>query len=212
MAPKVNYTKEAIIAAALDAVRHHGVEALSARNVARELGGSTQPIYRQFTSITELKRAVATEARRIAASYSLEAIDHESAFLSIGLGYLAFSRAEPNVFRFLLLHGGETWMPGSDGWPLNDLVEKMRSDPPLSSLSEARLRELLRDMFIYTHGLSALQPQRPSVEELERERDLLRSVGGRLIILAVSRAGGGFDINSYKEILHDEDHGSERES
>ena len=202
MAPKVKHTKEAIIHAGLEVVRHRGPAGLTARNIAEQLGSSIQPIYRTFASMEVLSAEVSAAASRIALSYAWEAEDEESAFLAIGLGYLEFSRAEPHLFRFLLAGGFRLWSPTAADWPLFELLGKMRRDGLIAELSEESLRRLLRDMFIYTHGLSALAPSNPTWDERNQERDLLRYVGGRLMALAVLEERGEFSFEAITRRFH----------
>ena len=54
MPPKVKITKEEITAAALELLRQRGMEAINARAVAKELGCSTQPIFSNYSTMTEL--------------------------------------------------------------------------------------------------------------------------------------------------------------
>jgi AcrR family transcriptional regulator len=187
MPPLISFSKKDILQAAVEVVRRRGPGKITARSVAAQLGSSTQPIYRAFASIEALVQAVEARAVETALRYCQDALDEESAFLSIGLGYLKFSREEPNLFRLLVASGRATWSPTSPDWPLYDLVEKMTRDRYVSSLPEEILRKLLRDMFIYTHGLATLAAQEPSPEDLVRERELLRYVGAQLIRQAWTR-------------------------
>jgi len=58
MPPKVKITREEIIAAAVSIVRRSGAEAVNARDVARELNCSTQPVFSNFETMEELRAAV----------------------------------------------------------------------------------------------------------------------------------------------------------
>ena len=58
MPAKVRYPRESIIAAAVRLVRHSGPEALNARALAKEMGCSTQPIFRVFDSMEQIHAEV----------------------------------------------------------------------------------------------------------------------------------------------------------
>ena len=51
MPPTVRFTRDAVLHAACQLMRREGMEALNARAIAKELGGSTQPIFRLFTNM-----------------------------------------------------------------------------------------------------------------------------------------------------------------
>jgi len=187
MPPKVSFTREKIIDAAVSLVRREGVGKLNARSVAREIQGSTQPIYRVFTSIDELEEAVIEKVTPLALKYMLEAEDDESAFLSIGLGYLKFAREEPQFFDLLFVRAKKKWNFTSRSPLLGPVVEKMRRDWYLKNLDDRILLGLFRDMFIYTHGLCTLQSIDIDRADPAQERKLLHDVGGQLIAMTVIR-------------------------
>lgn len=58
MPPKPRFTREEIIAAALDIVSRKGVEALTARELGEALGSSARPIFTVFRSMEELQQEV----------------------------------------------------------------------------------------------------------------------------------------------------------
>ncbi|MBR5140792.1 MAG: TetR family transcriptional regulator, partial [Clostridia bacterium] len=69
MPPKVKTTKDDIIHAAINLVREGGAEAINARNIAAALKCSTQPVFSNFASMTELKFKVIEEADKLYNKY-----------------------------------------------------------------------------------------------------------------------------------------------
>ena len=104
MPPSVRFSREAVLNAAYQLVRREGPAALNARAVARELGGSTQPIFRIFSGMEELKQAV-IELTLQTWKNSLSQRLLESAFpyLTIGMCFLLFARDEPELFKLLFM-------------------------------------------------------------------------------------------------------------
>jgi AcrR family transcriptional regulator len=202
MPPKTVMTREHIIAGAIRVVRAGGPEALTARSVAGALGCSTQPIYSVFGSIDALVKATVDRALEILVAHQLPTPDPESAFLGIGLAYLDFSRSEPHLFQLLMSAGRKRLSPSSPEWPFASLTDKMRRDCALSDLPAERLQRLLKNMFIYTHGMAALAPAQPTHQDLESERALLREVRGRMIALAVMEERGQFDLEAVARRFH----------
>jgi AcrR family transcriptional regulator len=68
MPPKPDMSREQVLQAAFDLLREKGIEALTARSLAERLHCSTQPIYRIFKSMDELKE----QAYERAACYLME--------------------------------------------------------------------------------------------------------------------------------------------
>lgn len=103
MPPKVKFTKQEIIDAALETVRENGTDGLTARNIARRLGTSSHPIFTYYDTITELKRDVFTAANEIHRKYIGQGLKEKIPFLGVGRKYLAFAKEEPELYRLLYL-------------------------------------------------------------------------------------------------------------
>ena len=58
MAPKVKVTKGQILTAAVNIVRRDGIGALNARDLAKRLNCSTQPIFSCYSTMEKLKTDV----------------------------------------------------------------------------------------------------------------------------------------------------------
>jgi len=88
MAPKNKFTKEEMIAAALRVVRTRGIDGLTAKTMAEELGTSTRPIFTGFGSIKEVKQAVYAAAVRVYDDYTNAGLAEEIPFLGVGTQYI----------------------------------------------------------------------------------------------------------------------------
>ena len=106
-------SREAIIEAALAHIEAHGVDALSMRTLAADLGVAPNALYRYFPSKTDLSFALSDEAGRIlltdlqAAAQGLSALDAVRATAQI---YLQFARTRPALYAIKMSHcksGGE---------------------------------------------------------------------------------------------------------
>ena len=65
MAPKNKFSREEMVDAALRVVRTNGIDALTAKALAKELGTSTQPVFTCFNTMDTLKKEVLAAAERI---------------------------------------------------------------------------------------------------------------------------------------------------
>ena len=70
MAPKNKFTKEEMVAAALQVVRTKGIEGLTAKTMADALGTSTQPIFTAFGSMDIVRQEVCAAAVRVYDQYT----------------------------------------------------------------------------------------------------------------------------------------------
>ena len=82
MAPKNKFTKEEMVEAAIRVVRDKGIDGLTAKALADELGTSTQPVFTGYVS-AGLKEKIP--------------------FFGVGMQYIRFAREEPELYRFLFL-------------------------------------------------------------------------------------------------------------
>lgn len=64
MPPKVKYTKDEIIWAALDLAREGGIRSVTARGLAERLGCSVKPIFGLFENMEEVLEAVLKTANQ----------------------------------------------------------------------------------------------------------------------------------------------------
>ncbi len=104
MPPSVRFSREAVLDAAYQLVRREGPSSLNARAVARELGGSTQPIFRLFSGMDELRSAVIERALQDWKGKLRARIqDSRFPYLTIGMSYLLFARDEPELFKLLFM-------------------------------------------------------------------------------------------------------------
>lgn len=137
--------------AAYQLVRREGPSALNARAVAKELGGSTQPIFRLFANMEELRQSVVELALQTWKE-QLRIRLQTSAFpyLTIGMAYLVFSREEPELFKLLFMRdrvsdGSCTQYNLSWGIPL--IEDTIKVDVETA-------RKLYERNWLFCHGLA----------------------------------------------------------
>ena len=88
------YTKEAVLKAAIEVVRRDGEEALTARNIGKELGSSSRPLFTLYDNMESLHADVRKEAVRIYNEYVSDCLDYVPAFKEYGLRLVHFGIKE----------------------------------------------------------------------------------------------------------------------
>ena len=111
MPPRVKFTKEEIVEAALRVTREGGIDSLTARSLAAELGASTRPMFTYFETVDELKYEVHEAAKGIYKTYIERGLAEPVPFLGVGQNTIRFAREEPELFRLLFLQKPD----GADG-------------------------------------------------------------------------------------------------
>lgn len=154
MPPKIKFTKEQIINAAIGIVREKGIEYLSARAVASELGSSPQPLFSYFENMEELKKAVILGAEELYNSYTQKVVTEEKypIYKSIGIAYIKFAREEKQLFKLLFMceNTEETQGNKMDISGVIDVIKKNVDIPD----EKAELFHF--EMWTFVHGIAAM--------------------------------------------------------
>ena len=111
MPPKVKFQKEEIVCAALRIASAGGIDAVTSREVARELGVSTRPIFTYYDTMDQLRHDVCELAKERYRAYIERGLSGPVPFQGVWRQYLRFAREEPELFRLLFL----TRQEGTDG-------------------------------------------------------------------------------------------------
>jgi len=148
--PRRRYTADRIVAAALQRVRAAGIDAVSARTVARDLGCSTAPVFRCFESMDALHEAVLDQILALFVEATESTQDPDPLFAA-GLGMVLFAAEEPRFYEALFLRP-HAW---THKWgPVRKrLAARMASHPRYAHLPPADRFGLVGRASILAHGL-----------------------------------------------------------
>ena len=103
MPPKVKFTKEEIVAAAVNVARRRGLASVTTRDIAAELGVSTRPIFTYFKSMDEVRAEIRAAAAACFGAYMDEGLRAPVPFYGVGMQYLRFAQQEPELYKVLFL-------------------------------------------------------------------------------------------------------------
>ncbi len=156
MPPKTTITPELVLEAGFQLVRREGLQSLSARRVAQELGCSTQPIYSAFETMEQCKQEIIQRAGAVAMSYLAPAQPAERSFLQVGLGSLRFAQDEPQLWRLINQSGIVLKDLQRGHLPPGPILEQMRGDPLLAELSDEQLTRIHTLLWFFSQGVSTL--------------------------------------------------------
>ena len=151
MPPIIRYTYDAVLSSAFELVRRNGLSALNARAVAQELGSSTQPIFRLFSGMDELRAGVIEMARERMQDYMTQALQSSSTpYLTMGASYVRFARDEAELFKALFMRDQsvdiEAMLPVPD--------ELLATIQETTGISAEHAKVLHTWLWIFTHGLA----------------------------------------------------------
>lgn len=156
MAPKNKFTKKEMINAAMQVVRDKGIDGLTAKTMADELGTSTQPVFTAFGSMDTVKQEVYASAVRVYDSYTDAGLKEKIPFFGVGMQYIRFAREEPELYRLLFLTKTQD-QEYSAMKSMQHLQELIR--PTLVNIYHITAEEAdlyFRDLWFVVHSLSTL--------------------------------------------------------
>ena len=152
MPPTVRFTRDAVLHAACQLMRREGMEALNARAIAKELGGSTQPLFRLFTNMEDLHRElILYVARQFQAHAEADMAQSDSPYIQLCTTYLLYGRDEPELFKLLFMRDRVSEGQYSDQTNFDLVFNIIKKETPLDD--ETALRFFERT-WLFIHGLA----------------------------------------------------------
>lgn len=156
--PKAKYSREEIIQKAFEMARKKGIDAVVARELGKELGTSSSPIFTAFKNMEELQNEVRKAAMREFELYVRDAVNHTPGFKYVGMKMVEFAIKEPKLFQLLYMRehdGTETYSMLIEelGDTVGVCIELMQRDYGISK-EEAEI--LFRQVWLHTFGICVL--------------------------------------------------------
>lgn len=148
----VRFTRDAVLHAACQLMRREGMDALNARAIAKELGGSTQPIFRLFTNMEDLHRElILYVARQFQAHAEADMAQSDSPYIQLCTTYLLYGRDEPELFKLLFMRDRVSEGQYSHQTNFDLVFNIIKKETPLDD--ETALRFFERT-WLFIHGLA----------------------------------------------------------
>ncbi|MEZ7736159.1 TetR/AcrR family transcriptional regulator [Gemella sanguinis] len=158
MAPKFKFTKEEVLSVTIDFIRENGIEALTARELAKKLDSSTKVIFSLFSNMKNLEDEAKFAAENIFSEKVNLALKDDSPFKRLGVEYILFSKNEPKLFQWLFMKKGIEVESFKDFLPMRDYEYKsvIESIDEEYKISIENSKKLYEHLFIYSHGIATL--------------------------------------------------------
>lgn len=153
MPAKKQITRDMILNAALKLLKKQGFEAVTIKELAKELKCSTQPVYLSFTGMNELRNELISLAVKEFED-TMKADSKDCMIRLYGMEYIHFAQSEPKLFCFLFMRS-------------NAFIETKRTLLPVIEQSIMELMEAyqisheeadyLHDhLWMHTHGIASM--------------------------------------------------------
>lgn len=155
VARKKEIDKQRILDAAYKLAVRGGIESLTARNVAKAVNCSTQPIYLEFENMQDLRNQVLAKISDELKSNTLQQNFTGEPLIDLDLSYLYFAKEHVDLFRAMFLDGkfGNQMIVDT----LMGLgLEKFKQQFDAEQFSEERLNHIVISNWIAATGLATL--------------------------------------------------------
>ncbi len=185
MPPKIKITEDNILDAAIKLIREKNWESINARLLANELNCSTQPIFRLYVNMDELKSAVYKRVEKIYNEHIISNIQNkDNAFLSMGLAYINFAKNEKQLFKLLFMSNYikvksiKEIVEDEDNEIIVSIISQM------TNLSKDKAKTLFINTWLVTHGIaSMLATNSCDFSDEEIKSILIDSFNGYILVL-----------------------------
>lgn len=147
MARKVTFEKDYIINKSVDFIKKNGIDKLSARELTKYIGCSTQPIFRLYNNMDIYKKDLKKELNREYNDFTEQFIDRDNYFLSINYAYAMYAKKENSLFKALFISD----LSDKKDKNKKEMIESLKEE---YNISDAKAESVYRDVSIYTKGLA----------------------------------------------------------
>ena len=156
MPPKEKVSKARIEDTAFEMTREYGFAEVTARKLADRLGCSTQPIFRAYENMDELRCDLFYMSTEYFIRQMLSKKGRTPAYMGLALSYIEFATQEKNLFELIASvddFGTRTvgeFIKGEEG---SELLKKITGPRPGT---DAKKQELFTMFWMFVHGMASL--------------------------------------------------------
>lgn len=168
MARTRKLSQDDIVNSAFELIAEIGLNNLSARSVAKQMGCSTQPIYQEFKSMADLRQHIFLKIDDyLQTEIFTKAITGDNV-VDMGLSYIHFATHESELFKILFLDdygGGERMHTFS----YEMFTKRAQEDATYAQLTGEQMNRLHNGTWITVTGLASLSCSaiiHPTTEQL----------------------------------------------
>lgn len=154
MARTIKFSKEEILIKSVEFIKKYGYSKLTVRELAKYIGCSTQPIFKNYDNFDMYKDDLKIYLRKDYTDFIKKYIDTNDYLYTISYAYALYAKKEPNIFSSLFM----TDLAGSR--TISEVLNTDRNKETINamvkqyniSLEEAE--KIYREVRFYTHGIA----------------------------------------------------------
>lgn len=191
MANKDRFTKEMLLNCGYEYVSMYGVDNITVRELAKFIGCSTQPIFKNFKNMDDFKKKLKIHLHNDYNSFIYKYIKEEDYLYTISYAYALYAKKNPKVFKTLFMSSLAGTRTIEEVLNSKWNLDTIKSIPSQYNVTEEEANQMYRDVRFFTHGL-ACQIACNSIRVTENEiKELIRNI--------ISKVRGGYSERDNKE-------------
>lgn len=154
MTRTIKYTKEDILEKSVNFIKEYGYSKLTVRELAKFIGCSTQPIFKNYNNFNMYKNDLKTYLRKDYTNYISKYIDKDDYLYTISYAYALYAKKEPNIFFSLFMADLAETRTISEVLNTERNVETINAIVKQYNISLEEAKKIYREVRFYTHGIA----------------------------------------------------------
>lgn len=154
MARHKTITREQILESAYRLVVEQGFKRFTARNIAAEIGCSTQPIYLEFSNMAELREAVMDRIKQELTD-NFDKVYTNDPVIDLALTYIDFASENRNLYQAVFVedHFGVDDMRA---FAISSAMKRLDKHPEIGNLTQMQKANVISGLWIVATGIADL--------------------------------------------------------
>lgn len=158
VARKRKIVRTDIINASFEIVREEGFEFFTARRIAKKLQSSTQPIYKEFNGMEEVKESVLKEIQHYLEKEVFQVHQASISLSDVCLNYIRFANEESVFFSSVFMDRTVNILQ-LHNYSYNIIGKVISDEKEFSHLSDDVIKEVVDILWPFVHGTAVLMAQ-----------------------------------------------------
>ena len=176
MARKVLFNEDIILNKTYEFIKDKGIETMNARDLCKYSGCSTQPLFKNFSSMDQLKVKLKDYLHDYYDKFIYKIIDKENYLYTISYAYALFALKEKNIFKALFMSDLAGSRTIEQVLSSKHNIETIESIPKQYNLTKQQAEDLYRDVRFYTHGLACQIASNSILVSEEEIKELIKNI------------------------------------
>jgi len=175
MARTIKYSKEDILKKSVEFIKEEGYSKLTVRELAKYIGCSTQPIFKNYDNFDMYKQDLKLYLRKDYSDFVCKYIDINDYLYTISYAYALYAKNEPNIFFSLFMADLAGSRTVEEVLNTDRNIETINAMVKQYKISLEEAKKIYREVRFYTHGIAA-QLCEKSIKLTDKEiKDLIKN-------------------------------------